>query len=502
MRVLRRIAPVVAPFVVLFVLWVPSAGAWTWPVGGTVLQGFTFDHAHPYAAGQHRGIDVGAAPGEPVRAPTAGVVGFAGTVPASGKSVTIETPDGLSVTLTHLGSIAVARDAAVSEGAVIGTVGPSGTPEVEGPYVHLGVRTTSDDQGYLDPLGFLPVLAPPAPAAPSVVPPAPAAAPVTAPAPAASPAPSAAPAPPVVDVPQAVTSGVAAGPPVVSPSPSVAVPPAVSEPVAAAPPTGTQAVHDALPTAADPPQSAARVPAPSPEPVPARSGVPAPPAVAPPAAAETAPAAIAPAGESTPVAKHGPARRSFEPLSFPAGALPHPASSALPTAAFGSRAAPARTAAAPFSRAVGASLDGAAKLMPVGRLEAGARGTVDEPVALPAVLRPPRSLATLVLALLGLVGFGAGGFAAARIIRSPVIRTTISEGVRPVAPIAEDPRGARVAVREWAAPYRPRGRIRRAGGRVRALSPAEGQRRADGQRDGRARHAGDGVRRPGRRIAA
>ena len=33
---------------------------------------------------------------------------FAGTVPTNGKTVTIETADGYSVTLTHLGSIAVA----------------------------------------------------------------------------------------------------------------------------------------------------------------------------------------------------------------------------------------------------------------------------------------------------------------------------------------------------------------------------------------------------------
>src|SRR5471032_2435641 len=135
---MRRIAPLVF---LLVLLSASSAAAWTWPVGGPVLQGFTFDRAHPFAAGQHRGIDIGApATGAPVVAPVAGVVSFAGTVPTSGKSVTIETPDGLSVTLTHLGSIAVARNAAVVEGAVVGTVGPSGTPEVDGPYVHFGIR--------------------------------------------------------------------------------------------------------------------------------------------------------------------------------------------------------------------------------------------------------------------------------------------------------------------------------------------------------------------------
>ena len=164
--------------VLLLLLFVLCAGAWTWPVKGPVLEAFSFDPAHPYAAGQHRGIAIGADSGTPVLAPASGVVSFAGTVPTSGKTLTIQTPDGLAVSLTHLGSIAVARDDAVSEGSVVGTVGPSGTAEFTEPHVHLGIRTASNDQGYLDPLGFLPVVAPPAPAPAT----APAAAPAAAPA--------------------------------------------------------------------------------------------------------------------------------------------------------------------------------------------------------------------------------------------------------------------------------------------------------------------------------
>lgn len=115
-----------------------------------------YDEAHPYASGQHRGIDIGADAGGSVAAPAAGTISFAGTVPTSGKSVTIETSDGYSVTLTHLGSMAVSKGAAVGEGDTVGAVGPSGTPEVDGPYVHLGIRRTADQNGYLDPLTFLP----------------------------------------------------------------------------------------------------------------------------------------------------------------------------------------------------------------------------------------------------------------------------------------------------------------------------------------------------------
>src|SRR4051812_10130394 len=147
---------------VVFLVWAPVAEAWSWPVQGPVLQPFSYDEAHPYDVGQHRGIDIGAsAPGDSVVAPASGTVSFAGFVPTSGESLTIETPDGYSVTLTHLGSIGVARGATVSEGAVVATVGPSGTPEQSVPYVHLGIRLTADALGYLDPLGFLPASEPP-----------------------------------------------------------------------------------------------------------------------------------------------------------------------------------------------------------------------------------------------------------------------------------------------------------------------------------------------------
>src|SRR3954464_14187954 len=102
----------------------PVAQAWTWPTDGAVLQPFVFDAAHPYAAGQHRGVDVAGDAGGDVVAPAAGTITFAGAVPASGRSVTIETADGLAVTLTHLASVRVAEGAPVAEGAVVGTVGP------------------------------------------------------------------------------------------------------------------------------------------------------------------------------------------------------------------------------------------------------------------------------------------------------------------------------------------------------------------------------------------
>jgi len=140
----------------------PVARAWTWPVDGPVLRPFSFDRAHPYAAGQHRGVDLGAPTGAAVLAPVAGSVSFAGTVPTGGKAVSIQTPFGYTATLLHLGSIGVTRGAVVQEGSVVGTIGPSGKFDLTEPFVYFGVRRTSDEQGYVDPLGLLPPRAVPA----------------------------------------------------------------------------------------------------------------------------------------------------------------------------------------------------------------------------------------------------------------------------------------------------------------------------------------------------
>ena len=146
---------ILLPVLLAFQVGAPPALAWTWPVDGPVLRPFTFGD-DPYAGGQHRGIDIGAAAAAAVRAPAAGTVSFAGTVPGGGRVVTVRTPDGYSVTLVHLGTIAVSGGAAVAEGDAVGTVGPSGEAELAEPYVHLGIRETADPNGYLDPLTFLP----------------------------------------------------------------------------------------------------------------------------------------------------------------------------------------------------------------------------------------------------------------------------------------------------------------------------------------------------------
>jgi hypothetical protein len=574
--------------VVLFLLWVPGAYAWTWPVEGPVLLGFVFDPSHPYAAGQHRGIDIGASTGTPVVAPASGTVSFAGTVPTSGKSVTIATADGYSVTLTHLGSIDVDKGTTVNEGGDVGTVGPSGTPELDVPYLYMGVRVTANPQGYLDPLSFLPPLPPPVASSPAPTPPPPLLTPSTsvdaggtADAPSAPPAasppdttttsadapsPDAAAAAPdttpdATSTPASEAGDVSA--PADTPAPTTSTDaPAPPAPQAAAPPPADAAPADGLaaapsPTpdatsatatgagdvsaAADPPMPATISGAPAPPPA---AGDAPPPVAAPEPVAPPAPTLPPPLPHATivnpdpgfdPTAPDAPSQGSdgAPPVLMPAldpGFAPDPVPAvaagddvfvvhatppaapavAVPVAAAAVRLRPSTPAIAPpiaprpRAHAVPRSVSHAVRRVPV---------VVPVRRRHPAVPFPPSATvakvvkAVVVRARHGRVPWpiylllACAAAAVLKGVRMISSSSKTSEGAHPVA-VAEDPRRGRVAVRERATASGPCRRPGRAVRHLRALSPAQGQRRPHGERDGRARHAGDGVGRPGRRVAS
>lgn len=138
---------------VMLVCAPPSiAAGWPWPVDGDVLTPFR-NGSDPYAAGQHRGIDIAAAVGTPVEAVAGGEVTFAGRLPDSGDCVTVDTGRYL-VSYLHLASIAVKRGARTGAGALLGTVGTSGKRSVAQPHLHLSVRLAGNGT-YVDPLPLL-----------------------------------------------------------------------------------------------------------------------------------------------------------------------------------------------------------------------------------------------------------------------------------------------------------------------------------------------------------
>jgi hypothetical protein len=469
-------------------VFAPVGQAWTWPASGAVLQPFLFDPAHPYAAGQHRGIDIGGEPGATVLAPTAGRVTFAGTVPSSGKSVTITTADGYAVTLTHLGSVAVARDAVVAEGAGVGTIGTSGDPEVPQPYVHLGVRIAAEAQGYLDPLTLLPARIP-APAA--LVPPVVVTEPPPAPLPVTEPVPA----------------------PVADPEP-VAVAVATPEAPAAAP-TATVAVPDAAASeAVEPVEPVAPEQVASPaEPLPAEPEPAALPALDPARSAVVAPAAPAskpgvspgapPANEDKPV--HGAASVPAPRATEVAGAVADDGAAANDAARHGGRASAAPLAqrarvarvarVAPIVDRAAADARGRVRgARPAGRGPATAPAPAAAGVSTAAIAQRPKPRPDgMLLPLLA-----AGTFLAAAVLTAAL--GTVRMMRRCGTDTKEDPGCSSVAVCGGPPSPRSRGGLRRPVGRVRPLSPAERQRRPHGEWHRRARHAGDGGRRQGGQV--
>jgi hypothetical protein len=136
-----------------------AAGAqsgWRWPVGGELSTAYDYG-GDPYAAGQHRGIDVEAPVGAPVVAAAAGVVRFAGVVGSSGLTVSIRTADGrFDTSYLHLSQVAVRAGESVATGAAIGAVGTSGRRSAVAAHLHFGVRVAGTRSAYRDPLTLLP----------------------------------------------------------------------------------------------------------------------------------------------------------------------------------------------------------------------------------------------------------------------------------------------------------------------------------------------------------
>ena len=124
--------------------------------------------ADRYARGQHRGVDLGAAPGAVVRSACAGRVSFAGRVPGGGLTVSVRCGE-LVATYQQLGRTVLRAGRRVARGAPLGAAGRSGDPRDPRPHVHFGVREARSGR-YLDPLTLLRGGPPAVPLPPALVP--------------------------------------------------------------------------------------------------------------------------------------------------------------------------------------------------------------------------------------------------------------------------------------------------------------------------------------------
>lgn len=117
-----------------------------WPLAGRITSRYGWRRGR-----MHRGLDIAAPAGTPVRATAAGHVLFAGWQRGYGLVVILSHPDGRQTVYGHNAALLVKPGQWVAAGEVLAKVGATGN--ATGPHLHFEVRTA---EGYLDPLRVLP----------------------------------------------------------------------------------------------------------------------------------------------------------------------------------------------------------------------------------------------------------------------------------------------------------------------------------------------------------
>ncbi len=135
----------------------PDGQAWSrtylrYPVAFTeISSGFSEWRMHPvlHRGRPHRGVDLAAPHGTPVRAAANGWVSETGWLGGLGKAVRLQHPDDMSTTYGHLSEIApgIGEGTSVERGQVIGWVGSTGL--ATGPHLHYEIAHLG---GQMDPL--------------------------------------------------------------------------------------------------------------------------------------------------------------------------------------------------------------------------------------------------------------------------------------------------------------------------------------------------------------
>ncbi|MEV4707672.1 M23 family metallopeptidase [Actinoplanes sp. NPDC049316] len=122
----------------------------TWPVAGPHVTRRFDPPPQPWQAG-HRGVDLEAPPGTPVRAAAAGTIVFIGRIAGRGV-VSIAHPGGLRTTYEPVSAAPLHIGDPVPAGEQIGTLSPGHLGCPSQACLHWGLRRGAD---YLDPLTLL-----------------------------------------------------------------------------------------------------------------------------------------------------------------------------------------------------------------------------------------------------------------------------------------------------------------------------------------------------------
>lgn len=110
-----------------------------WPVDGRLMG--AYGHRSDPFSGEgafHRGVDISAPTGTPIRAAADGVVSFAGWFSGFGKLVVVDHGNGMETYYAHMSKIDVMEGHDVRRGEVIGRVGSTG--RATAPHLHYEVH--------------------------------------------------------------------------------------------------------------------------------------------------------------------------------------------------------------------------------------------------------------------------------------------------------------------------------------------------------------------------
>ncbi|HEX4962469.1 MAG TPA: M23 family metallopeptidase [Thermoanaerobaculia bacterium] len=132
------------------VRWISSTPAIA-PVRGILTSGFGY-RSDPltHGRGVHQGVDIAAAPGQPVRASADGIVVEAGEITGLGQAVYVSHGFGVTTRYGHMSRIEVRPGQRVKRGDVVGRVGNTGRST--GFHLHYEVRVDGEP---VNPLAYI-----------------------------------------------------------------------------------------------------------------------------------------------------------------------------------------------------------------------------------------------------------------------------------------------------------------------------------------------------------
>jgi murein DD-endopeptidase MepM/ murein hydrolase activator NlpD len=126
---------------------IPERPVFIWPVEGQIVSGF----GRRGFLGSHRGVDIKAPQGKPIRAAAMGMVSFSGWQSSYGRVITIAHPNGFTTLYAHNQKNFVKAGDRVERGTVIAAVGRTGRATTN--HLHFEIRRQGQAQNPLVLLG-------------------------------------------------------------------------------------------------------------------------------------------------------------------------------------------------------------------------------------------------------------------------------------------------------------------------------------------------------------